>query len=307
MGHGRKYVEAAKLVDHNRVYAPDEAAQLAKDTTTVKFDATVEAHLRLGVDPRHADQMVRGTVVLPNGTGKVVRVAVFAQGEKAQEALRAGADEVGSEDLVKKIEAGWLEFDVALATPDLMGQVGRLGKILGRRGLMPNPKAGTITFDLDRAIREVKGGRVEFKVDKSAIVHVPVGKASFEAEALVANLAALVDAINRAKPSGAKGTYLGRSRSRARWDRASGSTSPASSPPRRPDPVSARCRLRGSAHARRRALASCSPPPRLNPATALGRHGEPAEPRAASRQRWREVRTTEHQPKTACARGPHVA
>ena len=173
MAHGKKYLEAAKLVDPSQLYAPDEAARLAKETTTVKFDATVEAHLRLGVDPRHADQMVRGTVVLPNGTGKVVRVAVFAQGEKAQEALRAGADEVGAEDLVKKIEAGWLEFDVALATPDLMGQVGRLGKILGRRGLMPNPKAGTITFDLDRAIREVKGGRVEFKVDKTAIVHVP--------------------------------------------------------------------------------------------------------------------------------------
>jgi large subunit ribosomal protein L1 len=152
--------------------------------------------------------MVRGTVVLPNGTGKVVRVAVFAQGEKAQEALRAGADEVGAEDLVKKIEAGWLEFDVALATPDLMGQVGRLGKVLGRRGLMPNPKAGTITFDLDRAIREVKGGRVEFKVDKSAIIHVPIGKSSFEPGQLVANLAALMDAVNRAKPSGAKGTYL---------------------------------------------------------------------------------------------------
>ena len=142
------------------------------ETTTVKFDATIEAHIRLGVDPRHADQMVRGTVVLPHGTGKVVRVAVFAQGEKAQEALRAGADEVGAEDLVKKIEAGWLEFDVALATPDSMGLVGRLGKILGRRGLMPNPKAGTITFDLERAIKEVKGGRVEFKVDKAAIVHV---------------------------------------------------------------------------------------------------------------------------------------
>ena len=208
MAHGRKYLEASKLVDRDRVYPPDEAAKLAKDTTTVKFDATVEAHIRLGVDPRHADQMVRGTVVLPNGTGTVVRVAVFAQGEKAQEALRAGADEVGAEDLVKKVEAGWLEFDVALATPDVMGQVGRLGKILGRRGLMPNPKAGTITFDLDRAIREVKGGRVEFKVDKSAIIHVPVGKSSFEAEALVANLAALVDAINRAKPAGAKGTYL---------------------------------------------------------------------------------------------------
>jgi large subunit ribosomal protein L1 len=152
--------------------------------------------------------MVRGTVVLPNGTGKTVRVAVFAQGEKAQEALRAGADEVGAEDLVKKIEAGWLEFDVALATPDMMGQVGRLGRILGRRGLMPNPKAGTITFDLERAIREVKAGRVEFKVDKGAIVHVPIGKGSFGEQELLANLATLMDAINRAKPSGAKGQYL---------------------------------------------------------------------------------------------------
>ena len=151
MAHGKKYLDATKLVDRERLYSPIEAAELVKETTTVAFDATVEAHLRLGVDPRHADQMVRGTVVLPHGTGKVVRVAVFAQGEKAQEALRAGADEVGGEDLVKKIEAGWLEFDVALATPDSMGLVGRLGKILGRRGLMPNPKAGTITFDLERA------------------------------------------------------------------------------------------------------------------------------------------------------------
>ncbi|HZM72418.1 MAG TPA: 50S ribosomal protein L1 [Candidatus Polarisedimenticolia bacterium] len=206
--HGRKYLEAAKLVDHDRAYTPDEAVTLVKETTTVSFDASIEAHVRLGVDPRHADQMVRGTVVLPSGTGKVTRVAVFAQGEKAQEALKAGADEVGSEDLVKKIEAGWLEFDVALATPDLMGQVGRLGKILGRRGLMPNPKAGTITFDLERAIQEVKGGRVEFKVDKAGIVHVAIGKASFEPEALRANLATLMDAINRAKPAGAKGTYL---------------------------------------------------------------------------------------------------
>jgi large subunit ribosomal protein L1 len=206
--HGKKYVEAAKLVDRSVVYAPLEAAQLVKQTTTVNFDASVEAHLRLGVDPRHADQMVRGTVVLPHGTGKVVRVAVFAQGEKAQEALRAGADEVGGEDLVKKIEAGWLEFDVALATPDSMGLVGRLGKILGRRGLMPNPKAGTITFDLDRAVREVKAGRVEFKVDKAGIIHVAVGKSSFEPAAIVDNIAALVDAINRAKPSGAKGQYL---------------------------------------------------------------------------------------------------
>jgi large subunit ribosomal protein L1 len=206
--HGKKYQEAAKLVDPTQVYPPADAAELVRQTSTVSFDASVEAHLRLGVDPRHADQMVRGTVVLPHGTGKVVRVAVFAQGEKAQEALRAGADEVGADDLVKKIEAGWLEFDVALATPDLMGQVGRLGKILGRRGLMPNPKAGTITFDLERAIKEVKGGRIEFKVDKGGIIHVPVGKVSFDAPALVENLAALVDAVNRARPAGAKGQYL---------------------------------------------------------------------------------------------------
>ena len=168
----------------SRSTTPLEAAELAKATTYVAFDATIEAHLRLGVDPRHADQMVRGTVVLPHGTGKSVRVAVFAQGEKAQEALRAGADEVGGDDLVKKIEAGWLEFDVAIATPDSMGMVGKLGKILGRRGLMPNPKAGTITFDLERAVKEVKGGRVEFRVDKTAIVHAPIGKSSFEPAAL---------------------------------------------------------------------------------------------------------------------------
>ena len=205
---GKRYAELAKLVDHTQIYPLEEAVALARETSGVKFDATVEAHLRLGVDPRHADQMVRGTVVLPHGTGKVVRVAVFAQGEKAQDALRAGADEVGAEDLVKKIEAGWLEFDVAIATPDTMGQVGRLGRILGRRGLMPNPKAGTVTFDIERAVSEVKGGRVEFKVDKSAIIHVPVGKSSFEPTALVDNLAALVDAVNRAKPAGAKGQYL---------------------------------------------------------------------------------------------------
>jgi large subunit ribosomal protein L1 len=206
--HGKRYLEAAKAVDRTQAYAPAEAVALVKETSNVKFDATVEAHLRLGVDPRHADQMVRGTVVLPHGTGKVVRVAVFAQGDKAQEALRAGADEVGADDLVKKIESGWLEFDVALATPDLMGQVGRLGKILGRRGLMPNPKAGTITFDLERAIKEVKAGRVEFKVDKGAIIHVGFGRASFSEEELLANLATLVDAVNRARPSGAKGQYL---------------------------------------------------------------------------------------------------
>jgi len=206
--HGKKYVEAAKLVDRTKAYGPLEAVELVKETSVVNFDPSVEAHIRLGVDPRHADQMVRGTVVLPHGTGKVVRVAVFAQAEKAQEALRAGADEVGGEDLVKKIEGGWLEFDVAIATPDMMGMVGKLGRILGRRGLMPNPKAGTVTFDIERAVGEVKAGRVEFKVDKGAIIHVPVGKASFSEEALVANLAALLDAVNRAKPSGAKGTYL---------------------------------------------------------------------------------------------------
>jgi large subunit ribosomal protein L1 len=206
--HGKKYREAAKLVDPMKAYAPGEAVELVRQTSVVNFDPSVEAHIRLGVDPRHADQMVRGTVVLPHGTGKIVRVAVFAQGEKAQEALRAGADEVGGEDLVKKIEGGWLEFDVAVATPDMMGMVGKLGRILGRRGLMPNPKAGTVTFDIERAISEVKGGRVEFKVDKGAILHVSVGKASFAEEALLANLAALLDAVIRAKPSGAKGTYL---------------------------------------------------------------------------------------------------
>jgi large subunit ribosomal protein L1 len=206
--HGKKYSEAAKLVERDRAYGPDEAAALLRQTSVVAFDASVEAHIRLGVDPRHADQMVRGTVVLPHGTGKRVRAIVFAQGEKAQEALRAGADEVGGDDLVKKIEAGWLEFDVALATPDMMGMVGRLGKILGRRGLMPNPKSGTITFDIERAIREVKAGRVEFKVDKGGIIHVPFGKASFEEQQLVENLATLVDAINRARPSSTKGQYF---------------------------------------------------------------------------------------------------
>jgi len=206
--HGKRYLDAAKLVEPGRVYEPLQAMSLLKETSTVKFEPTVEAHIRLGVDPRHADQMVRGTVSLPHGTGKAVRVAVFAQGDKAAEATAAGADVVGAEDLAARIEAGWLEFDVAVATPDVMGQVGRLGRILGRRGLMPNPKAGTVTFDIERAVKEVKGGRVEFKVDKGAIIHVPVGKASFEEAQLVDNLAALVDAVNRAKPSGAKGQYL---------------------------------------------------------------------------------------------------
>jgi large subunit ribosomal protein L1 len=205
---GKKYQQAAQLVERQHAYSPSEAMELLKQTTYVSFDASAEAHIRLGVDPRHADQMVRGTVVLPHGTGKRIRVVAFAQGEKAQEALRSGADEVGGEDLAKRIEAGWLEFDVALATPDMMGVVGRLGRILGRRGLMPNPKSGTITFDLERAIKEVKAGRVEFKVDKAGIIHTPFGKASFEPQQLSENLAALVDAINRARPSSAKGQYF---------------------------------------------------------------------------------------------------
>jgi large subunit ribosomal protein L1 len=206
--HGKKYEQAAALVDRTRAYAPDEAVELLKQTTYVSFDASAEAHIRLGVDPRHADQMVRGTVVLPHGTGKRITAVVFAQGEKAQEALRAGADEVGGEDLAKRIEAGWLDFDVAIATPDMMGTVGRLGRILGRRGLMPNPKSGTVTFDIERAIKEVKAGRVEFKVDKAGIIHTPFGKASFEPQQLNENLAALIDAINRARPSAAKGQYF---------------------------------------------------------------------------------------------------
>ncbi|MDH4333931.1 MAG: 50S ribosomal protein L1 [Chloroflexota bacterium] len=206
--HGRKYLEAAKLIEAERRYTVEEACELLPRVSTVKFDATVEAHLRLGIDPRHADQLVRGTVVLPHGTGRTTRVIVFAQGEKAQEALRAGADEVGGEDLVKKIDAGWFEFDVAIATPDMMGMVGRLGKKLGPRGLMPNPKSGTVTFDIERAAGEIKSGRIEFKVDRAGIVHAPVGKISFGSEQLGANIIALVDAVQRAKPSGAKGTYM---------------------------------------------------------------------------------------------------
>ena len=205
---GKKYQQAAALVDRSQVYPPEQAIDLLRQSHYASFDATTEAHIRLGVDPRHADQMVRGTVVLPHGTGKRVRVVVFAQAEKAQEALRAGADEVGGEDLAKRIEGGWLDFDVALATPDMMGIVGRLGKILGRRGLMPNPKAGTITFDLERAVKEVKAGRVEFRVDKAGIIHVPFGKVSFEPDQLTENLAVLVDAVSRARPSAAKGQYF---------------------------------------------------------------------------------------------------
>jgi large subunit ribosomal protein L1 len=206
--HGRKYLEAAKLIEQDRRYEINEAAELLPKLSISKFDGTIEAHLRLGIDPRHADQLVRGTVVLPHGTGKTTRVIVFAQGEKAQEALRGGADEVGGDDLVKRIDDGWFEFDVAIAAPDMMGTVGRLGKKLGPRGLMPNPKSGTVTFDIERAVGEIKSGRIEFKVDRAGIVHAPVGRASFTPEQIAANVAALVDAIQRAKPSGAKGTYM---------------------------------------------------------------------------------------------------
>jgi len=206
--HGKRYQDAAKLVEHGKAYEPDEAMNLLKQTATTKFDGSVEAHIRLGVDPRHAEQMVRGTVGLPHGSGKVVRLAVFAQGDKAAEATAAGADFVGSDDLAEKIEGGWTDFDVAVATPDMMGRVGKLGRILGRKGLMPNPKAGTVSFDLERVIGELKGGRIEFKVDKGGIIHVPFGRSSFEANQLADNLATLTDAINRARPKDTKGQFF---------------------------------------------------------------------------------------------------
>ena len=206
--HGKRYIEAAKLIDPEKLYTPAEAAALLKKTATAKFDQTIEVHIRLGVDPRQSDEMVRGTVGLPHGTGKKLRIVVFAQGDKAAEATKAGADEVGAADLVAKIDGGWMEFDIVIATPDMMGQVGKLGKVLGRKGLMPNPKAGTITMDLERTISELKSGRVEYKVDKIGAIHLGIGKASFTEDQIVGNLSALVDAVNRAKPTGLKGTYL---------------------------------------------------------------------------------------------------
>ena len=209
MKHGKKYVEAAKLIDKTQQYEAAEAIALVKKSATAKFDETVEVHIRTGCDGRHADQQIRGAVVLPNGTGKTVRVLVFAKGTKPDEAQAAGADHVGGEELIPKIQnEGWLDFDVVVATPDMMGVVGRLGKVLGPKGLMPNPKAGTVTMDVTKAINDIKAGKIEYRLDKANIIHVPVGKASFTEEALEQNFNALMDAISKARPSSVKGQYL---------------------------------------------------------------------------------------------------
>ena len=209
MKKGKRYTEAAKLIDKASVYDLNEAVSLVKKSASAKFDETIEAHFRLGVDGRHADQQVRGAVVLPHGTGKTVRVLVFAKGDKVDEALAAGADFAGGDELVPKIQNdGWLDFDVVVATPDMMGVVGRLGRVLGPKGLMPNPKAGTVTMDVAKAIADIKAGKIEYRLDKSNIIHVPIGKASITEEQLSDNFQTLIDAINKAKPASAKGQYL---------------------------------------------------------------------------------------------------
>lgn len=209
MKHGKKYAEIAKLVDRTVLYEPNDAIALVKKTAKAKFDETIEVHIRTGCDGRHADQQIRGAVVLPNGTGKTVKVLVFAKGDKLNEAEAAGADFVGGEELIPRIQnEGWLDFDVVVATPDMMGVVGRLGKILGPKGLMPNPKAGTVTMDVAKAIADIKAGKIEYRLDKTNIVHVPVGKASFTDEALQENFNALMEAIVKARPSALKGQYL---------------------------------------------------------------------------------------------------
>ncbi|MBP5599038.1 MAG: 50S ribosomal protein L1 [Lachnospiraceae bacterium] len=209
MKHGKKYVEAAKLVDRSQYYETAEAIALVKKTATAKFDETVELHLRTGCDGRHAEQQIRGAVVLPNGTGKTVKVLVFAKGPKVDEALAAGADYAGGDELIPKIQnEGWLDFDVVVATPDMMGVVGRLGKVLGPKGLMPNPKAGTVTMDVTKAVNDIKAGKIEYRLDKANIIHVPVGKASFTEEQLTQNYNALMDAILKAKPAALKGQYI---------------------------------------------------------------------------------------------------
>jgi large subunit ribosomal protein L1 len=209
MKHGKKYQDSVKLIDTAKLYDPKEGVELVIQTGKAKFDETVEASIRLGVDPRHADQQVRGAVVLPHGTGKTVRVLVFAKGDKAKEAQEAGADFVGDDDLVKKIQTeNWFGFDVCVATPDMMGVVGRIGRVLGPKGLMPNPKSGTVTADIARAIKEIKAGKVEYRVDKTSIVHVPLGKVSFGTDKLLENLQTLMEAVIKAKPSTSKGTYI---------------------------------------------------------------------------------------------------
>ncbi len=209
MKHGKKYLEAAKLIDKTQQYEAADAIALVKKSATAKFDETVELHIRTGCDSRHADQQIRGAVVLPNGTGKTVKVLVFAKGTKLDEAQAAGADYVGGEELIPKIQNdGWLDFDVVVATPDMMGVVGRLGKVLGPKGLMPNPKAGTVTMDVTKAVNDIKAGKIEYRLDKANIIHVPVGKASFTEEQLEQNFNALMDAITKAKPSSVKGQYL---------------------------------------------------------------------------------------------------
>ena len=209
MNRGKKYVEAAKAVDRATLYDTDEAVALVKKVAVAKFDETIEAHIRTGCDGRHADQQIRGAVVLPHGTGKTVRVLVFAKNAKAEEAKAAGAEFVGAEELVPKIQnEGWLDFDVVVATPDMMGVVGRLGRVLGPKGLMPNPKAGTVTMDVTKAVQDIKAGKIEYRLDKTNIIHVPIGKASFTEEQLADNFQTLMDAINKAKPAAVKGQYL---------------------------------------------------------------------------------------------------
>ena len=209
MKRGKKYIEAAKLIERGNLYEKEEAVALVKKAATAKFDETIEAHIRTGCDGRHADQQIRGAVVLPHGTGKTVRILVFAKGAKADEAQAAGADFVGAEELIPRIQnEGWLDFDVVVATPDMMGVVGRLGRVLGPKGLMPNPKAGTVTMDVTKAIKEIKAGKIEYRLDKTNIIHVPVGKASFTEEQLADNFQTLMDAILKAKPSTVKGAYF---------------------------------------------------------------------------------------------------